>query len=264
MDHIAHQPDLDGQAFHLTSPKSQRSGEVLNTFARAAHAPQLGAARRQAPDRRAAQGHALDADEAAAAQGRAAHDAGGLRHPRGGRSSTSGFTAQFDTRDTERALAGTDIAVPELDTYAEQAVGLLGAQPRPGPVPATARSRTPSTARSCSSPARRRASARRPRSRSRRAGGIPLLVARVGRQARGDQAGDRGQGRHAPTRTPPTSATSTRSTQLVEQVLSDHPAVDMLVNNAGRSIRRSIALSATTASTTSSARSSSTTSARSS
>src|SRR5204863_450708 len=42
MDHIAHQPDLDGQAFHLTSPKSQRSGAVLNTFARAAHAPQLG------------------------------------------------------------------------------------------------------------------------------------------------------------------------------------------------------------------------------
>ena len=61
MDHIAHQPDLDGQAFHLTSPKSQRSGEVLNTFARAAHAPQLGAARRQAADRRAAQGHVLDA-----------------------------------------------------------------------------------------------------------------------------------------------------------------------------------------------------------
>jgi thioester reductase-like protein len=41
MDHIAHQPDLDGQAFHLTSPKSQRSGAVLNEFARAAHAPKL-------------------------------------------------------------------------------------------------------------------------------------------------------------------------------------------------------------------------------
>ena len=33
MDHIAHQPDLDGQAFHLSSPKSQRSGEVMNAFA---------------------------------------------------------------------------------------------------------------------------------------------------------------------------------------------------------------------------------------
>src|SRR6266480_3604420 len=41
MDHIAHEPDLDGQAFHLTAPKSQRSGEVLNEFAKAAHAPQM-------------------------------------------------------------------------------------------------------------------------------------------------------------------------------------------------------------------------------
>ncbi len=26
LDHIAHQAGLDGQAFHLTNPKSQRSG----------------------------------------------------------------------------------------------------------------------------------------------------------------------------------------------------------------------------------------------
>src|SRR4051794_1693410 len=41
MDHIAHTPGLDGQAFHLTDPKGQRSGEVINAFAKAAHAPQL-------------------------------------------------------------------------------------------------------------------------------------------------------------------------------------------------------------------------------
>jgi len=41
MDHIAHQPGLDGQAFHLMASKSQRSGEVLNTFAKAAHAPHM-------------------------------------------------------------------------------------------------------------------------------------------------------------------------------------------------------------------------------
>ena len=39
-----------------STPKSQRSGDVLNTFASAAHAPQHGDAHRQAPDRRAAQG----------------------------------------------------------------------------------------------------------------------------------------------------------------------------------------------------------------
>ncbi|HET6694237.1 MAG TPA: SDR family oxidoreductase, partial [Pedococcus sp.] len=41
MDHIAHQPGLDGQAFHLVDPRAQRVGDVLTTFARAGHAPRL-------------------------------------------------------------------------------------------------------------------------------------------------------------------------------------------------------------------------------
>ena len=41
MDHIAHQDGLDGQAFHLVNPKMQAAGDVMNTFARAGHAPQM-------------------------------------------------------------------------------------------------------------------------------------------------------------------------------------------------------------------------------
>jgi len=41
MDYIAHQPDLDGKAFHLVDPNPGRIGDVLNTFARAAHAPKM-------------------------------------------------------------------------------------------------------------------------------------------------------------------------------------------------------------------------------
>lgn len=41
MDHIAHQPDLDGKAFHLVDPNPNRIGDVLNIFARAAHAPKM-------------------------------------------------------------------------------------------------------------------------------------------------------------------------------------------------------------------------------
>ena len=41
MDHIAHQPGLDGKAFHLTDPEPMRVGEVLNEFCRAAHAPTM-------------------------------------------------------------------------------------------------------------------------------------------------------------------------------------------------------------------------------
>ncbi len=40
MDHIAHKPDLDGRAFSLTDPNPMTAGEVIDTFAQAAHAPQ--------------------------------------------------------------------------------------------------------------------------------------------------------------------------------------------------------------------------------
>jgi NAD(P)-dependent dehydrogenase (short-subunit alcohol dehydrogenase family) len=40
MDHIAHVEGLDGQAFHLTDPNPLSAGQVINTFAKAAHAPE--------------------------------------------------------------------------------------------------------------------------------------------------------------------------------------------------------------------------------
>jgi NAD(P)-dependent dehydrogenase (short-subunit alcohol dehydrogenase family) len=41
MDHLAHLPRQDGKCFHLTDPKPKRIGEVLNIFAEAGHAPQM-------------------------------------------------------------------------------------------------------------------------------------------------------------------------------------------------------------------------------
>ena len=40
MDHIAHIDGFDGQAFHLTDPNPLSAGQVINTFAKAAHAPE--------------------------------------------------------------------------------------------------------------------------------------------------------------------------------------------------------------------------------
>ncbi len=40
MDHIAHIDGLDGQAFHLTDPNPLTAGQVINVFAKAAHAPE--------------------------------------------------------------------------------------------------------------------------------------------------------------------------------------------------------------------------------
>ncbi len=41
IDHIAHKKGLDGQAFHLVDPTPYRVGDVLNIVARAAHAPKF-------------------------------------------------------------------------------------------------------------------------------------------------------------------------------------------------------------------------------
>jgi NAD(P)-dependent dehydrogenase (short-subunit alcohol dehydrogenase family) len=41
MDHIAHKKGLDGKCFHLVDPSPRRVGEVLNTFAKAGHAPAM-------------------------------------------------------------------------------------------------------------------------------------------------------------------------------------------------------------------------------
>ena len=41
MDHLAHLPGHDGECFHLTDPRPRRVGEVLNLFARTGHAPTM-------------------------------------------------------------------------------------------------------------------------------------------------------------------------------------------------------------------------------
>jgi NAD(P)-dependent dehydrogenase (short-subunit alcohol dehydrogenase family) len=41
IDHIAHVRDQDRRAFHIVDPTPYRVGDVLNTFAKAAHAPQM-------------------------------------------------------------------------------------------------------------------------------------------------------------------------------------------------------------------------------
>ncbi len=41
LDHIAHKKGLDGKCFHLTDPEPHRIGEVLNIFAHAGHAPKM-------------------------------------------------------------------------------------------------------------------------------------------------------------------------------------------------------------------------------
>jgi NAD(P)-dependent dehydrogenase (short-subunit alcohol dehydrogenase family) len=240
MDHIAHQPDLDGQAFHLCAPKSTRSGEVLNTFARAAHAPQLAIRvdKRLTDALPKGVGSLLMQLPALKGVRRTILADFGIPEEIIGH---VGFTAQFDTRDTERALAGTGIEVPPLATYAERIWDYWERTLDPDlykdrSFEAAINGRTVVITGASSGIGRAAAI------KIARAGGVPILVARSMDKLEETKAEIEASGGTAYAYSADLSALDSID-ELVEKILGEHVRVDMLVNNAGRSIRRSIALS---------------------
>jgi NAD(P)-dependent dehydrogenase (short-subunit alcohol dehydrogenase family) len=117
MDHIAHARGLDGKCFHLVDPHPLRVGEVLNAFAKAAHAPAMSLFVNAAllgfipkgikhgmmmltPVRRIRNAVMKD-----------------LGLPEDIMTFVN-YPTRFDCREAERALQGSGIEVPRLDTYA--------------------------------------------------------------------------------------------------------------------------------------------------
>src|SRR4051795_6473252 len=240
MDHIAHEPDLDGQAFHLTSPKSQRSGEVMNAFAAAAHAPRMA----MRIDSRLIQALPTGAVGMAMKLPAVKNVRRAILSDYGIPDEVLdyvGLTAQFDTRDTERALAGSGIEVPELDTYAEKLwdywerhldPDLFKDRSFEGAVNGKIVIITGASSGIGKAAAMKIAAA----------GGVPLLVARsldkleeIKKEI--EEAGGPAYAYSADL------SDMDAIDRVVGEILSDHPAVDVLVNNAGRSIRRGITLS---------------------
>jgi len=240
LDHIAHVDGLDGQAFHLTSPKSQRSGEVLNEFAKAAHAPQLALRIDKRLTDALPKGvfsMLLKLPALKDVRRTVLADLGipdeVVEH--------IGFSAQFDTRDTERALAGSGIAVPPLSEYAERLWDYWERKLDPDlfkdhSLEAALNGHTVLITGASSGIGRAAAI------KVAAAGGIPLLVARGAEKLEETKQEIERQGGSAWVYTADLSDTDSVG-ELVGRVLADHPAVDMLVNNAGRSIRRSVAQS---------------------
>ncbi len=117
MDHIAHEPDLDGRAFSLTDPNPMTAGGVIDTFARAAHAPQTTV--RLPAAATAALQPILSALLKAAPLGNTAADAvlADFGVPRSVLIYVN-WPTKFDSRQTQTALAGSGISVPPLGAYA--------------------------------------------------------------------------------------------------------------------------------------------------
>ncbi|GAA5157204.1 SDR family oxidoreductase [Pseudonocardia eucalypti] len=243
MDVLIHREGLDGRAFHLVSPRPQPLVDVYNALAAAAGAPQL---TRAIPDAVAAPARAV-ADFVGGLLGRVPE----VVELRDAVITELGippevlphmtFETVFDDTDTRAALAGTDVYCPDFADYA----GTLYAYwrkhldrnraRRPGPH-GQLDGRTVMITGASSGIGRETAL------RVAKAGGIPLLVARRGdelEKVRGEieEAG----GRASVYTCDITDADSV--SELVSRVLADYDGVDMLVNNAGRSIRRSVRLS---------------------
>jgi NAD(P)-dependent dehydrogenase (short-subunit alcohol dehydrogenase family) len=241
LDHIAHEPDLDRRAFHLTYPRSQRIDEVVNDLASAAHAPRFALS----VDRRVlnlvpTRGVSLLMRVPPLRQARRVT----LRElgvPEEVLSNID-LVPSFDMRETQRALAGTGLErPPALREYAVHLWSYWEREMEPG----LRRDRTLGAAIggkriliTGASSGIGRATALKVAA----AGATPLLVARNVEKLEELRAQIVSCGGTAYVYAADISDMD-EIDRLLARVQSDHRAVDMLVNNAGRSIRRSIALS---------------------
>jgi NAD(P)-dependent dehydrogenase (short-subunit alcohol dehydrogenase family) len=147
---------------------------------------------------------------------------------------------QFDTRDTERALKGSDIELPQLETYAEKLWDYWERKLDPdlfkdhsfgGAVNGRTVVITGASSGIGQAAALKIAAA----------GGIPLLVARSTEKLEETKAEIESRGGTAFVYSADLSDMDSID-ELVKAMLADHAAIDMLVNNAGRSIRRGVKL----------------------
>lgn len=247
MDHLAHLPGHDGEAFHLVNPEPQPVVEMVNSFCAAAGAPQFatpldrfGPTLRTLPAQLRPGSLISQAVRSRPVQALLGQTANRVGIPKEVLAHVN-FAPVFDSDRTARALAGSGISVPTLESCAPALWNYWEEH------------LDQSTSRD---PAVRKALAGRhvvitgassgigqvTALKVAQAGGIPVLVARGEEklealrrtiEARGGQA-----------RVYPCDLSDLEAIdQLCARLSEELPAVDYLVNNAGRSIRRSIKLS---------------------
>ena len=240
MDALIHADGLDGRAFHLVHPRPQRLLDVYNALADAAGAPRVRVGLPRVAFAPAALGLSLAGRLPGALVARDLLLARLGIPPEVLPHMT--FAPEFSAVETRRELARLGVAAPpELATYAQRLWDYWAAnldpykarRPRAGGVLA---GRTVAVTGASSGIGREVALKVAER------GGVPLLLARRTEELEKvrEEIEQRG-GRASVYSVDLTSAESIDAS--VKSMLADHDGVDMLVNNAGRSIRRSIQLS---------------------
>jgi NAD(P)-dependent dehydrogenase (short-subunit alcohol dehydrogenase family) len=239
MDHIAHQDGLDGKAFHLVDPNPLSAGQIINAFAKAAHAPE--AAMRidsrmfnfiPKPVRQGIE--SLPPVQRITNQ--VLSDFGIPRSVL----VYINYPTQFDSRNTKEALEGTDIRVPPLPSYSDKLwdywernldPDLFKDRSLSGAVGGKVVLITGASSGIGKAAARKAAAA----------GAEVLLVARTPEKLEETKAEIEEEGGTAHIHQCDLSDMDDVE-RMAAEVLDEHGRVDVLVNNAGRSIRRSIEL----------------------
>ncbi len=242
MDHIAHLPDdrLSGQTFHLVDTEPMSTGEALNEFAKAAHAPQL--AMRVDKNMtnaipKSVRAGFMSIPPVKRIRNQALRDLGippqALEH--------RDFDCTFDARDAQRALSGTGIAVPPLSTYAPRLWDYWERNLDPDlfrerSLKSSIEGRKILITGASSGIGLETAL------RIGEAGGEVLLVSRTREKLEEVKADVEERGGRAHVH-PCDLSDLEDIDRMAQEVLSEHGGVDILLNNAGRSIRRSVARS---------------------
>ncbi|WP_296034042.1 SDR family oxidoreductase [uncultured Alcanivorax sp.] len=243
LDHIAHQPDHDGQCFHLTADRSYSLGEIMDIIAGAAQAPRMALK---------LENRLFDVVPGFVRKGVSALTPNLLLNaaldnldipPSAMKFLT--FPTEYDNSRAKAALEGTGIAAPELESYIQQLWDFWEnhldpdrgerkdeLQPLPT-LPERVEGKVVMVTGATSGIGKASAL------KLARAGATVLVIARTAEKLEEtlheiDQLGGTAQAYSCDV------SDLTDVDNLVQQALADHGHVDILVNNAGRSIRRSV------------------------
>jgi NAD(P)-dependent dehydrogenase (short-subunit alcohol dehydrogenase family) len=240
IDHIAHEPGLDGRAFHLTDPKPKSAGDAINLFARAADAPraavQLDSGITDPVTSLARTGLRFFPPAKRAlktALGEAGIPAGVLNYVN--------YPTHFDSARAQEALAGSGIEAPPLESYADRVWDYWERNLDPDlfkdrTLSAAVRGKVVLITGASSGIGKATAV------KVADGGATVLLVARSVDKLEETKAEIERAGGVAHIHRCDMSDMDDVA-RMAEEVLAYHGQVDILVNNAGRSIRRSVKLS---------------------
>jgi NAD(P)-dependent dehydrogenase (short-subunit alcohol dehydrogenase family) len=250
MDHLAHLPGRDGEAFHLVNPDPQPVVDMINGFCAAAGAPGFATPvdRRTTgalpfflvPRQLRPSTLVTNLVRTGPVQALLDQTVGRLGVPAEVLAHTS-FTPVFDSRRTEKALSGSGISVPDLDSYARTLWGyweenLDTSTARDADIRAALTGKYVVITGASSGIGQVTAL------KVAQAGGVPVLVARGKDKLEETRATIELRGGSA--HVYPCDLSDLQAIDaLCEQLNAELPSVDFVVNNAGRSIRRSLTLS---------------------